>query len=181
VAHVCPWWGGYLIDNRLRRLIHDPGRILAPYVAEGMTVMDFGCGMGLFALEMARMVGPHGLVVAVDVQPRMLDEVKVRARRQGLAERVQTRCSGAESLGFHVHVDFCLAFYSLHEVRGQRRMLEDLYLCLRPCGRLLWVEPVGHVPAKTFARMIESAEEVGFRATERPSVRWSHAVVLACR
>jgi len=54
--HTCPWWGGYLIDNRLRRLLHNPERILAAYLQPGMTVMDFGCGMGFFSIAMAGMV-----------------------------------------------------------------------------------------------------------------------------
>ncbi len=36
--HVCPGWGGYFIDNRFRRLLHKPEKILAPYVQQGMTV-----------------------------------------------------------------------------------------------------------------------------------------------
>ena len=38
--HVCPWWGGYFIDNPLRRLLHNPKKILGPYVKPGMTVME---------------------------------------------------------------------------------------------------------------------------------------------
>ena len=37
--HVCPWWGGFFIDNSLRRLIHNPTKLLGPYVKPGMTVM----------------------------------------------------------------------------------------------------------------------------------------------
>ena len=44
--HVCPWWGGYFIDNPLRRLLHNPKKILGPYVKPGMTVMDFGWEAG---------------------------------------------------------------------------------------------------------------------------------------
>ena len=36
--HVCPWWGGYFIDNRLRRWLHNPEQILAPCVSLDMTV-----------------------------------------------------------------------------------------------------------------------------------------------
>jgi 2-polyprenyl-3-methyl-5-hydroxy-6-metoxy-1,4-benzoquinol methylase len=59
-SHVCPWWGGYFIDNRLRRWIHNPTDILAPCVRPEMTVMDFGCGMGMFSIAMAQLVGSKG-------------------------------------------------------------------------------------------------------------------------
>jgi tRNA A58 N-methylase Trm61 len=46
--------------------------ILEPCGQQGMTVLEPGPGMGFFTTELARMVGPQGRVVAIDVQPRML-------------------------------------------------------------------------------------------------------------
>ncbi len=57
---VCPWWLGYLLASRLRRLWEDPRTILAPYVREDMTVLEPGPGMGFFTLELARLVGSSG-------------------------------------------------------------------------------------------------------------------------
>ena len=57
MPHACPWWGGYFIDNRLRRLFHKAEKIVGPYLGPGMTVMDVGCGMGFFSIAMAEMVG----------------------------------------------------------------------------------------------------------------------------
>jgi len=54
MPHVCPWWGGFFIDNPLRRLLHSPEEIVGPYVRPEMTVMDVGCGMGLFSIAMTK-------------------------------------------------------------------------------------------------------------------------------
>ena len=70
-GRICPWWLGYALASPLRRLMHDPRAILSPLVVEGMTVVEPGPGMGFFTLELARLVGPRGRVVAIDVQPRM--------------------------------------------------------------------------------------------------------------
>ena len=64
---VCPWWLCYSFDNPLRHLIHDPERLLEPYVKTGMTAVDIGCGMGYFTLGLAKLVGPGGTVIAVDL------------------------------------------------------------------------------------------------------------------
>jgi 2-polyprenyl-3-methyl-5-hydroxy-6-metoxy-1,4-benzoquinol methylase len=60
IRYGVAWWGGYFIDNRLRRLLHDPERLLGPYVTPGMTVLDVGCGMGWFSIPMAKLVGTQG-------------------------------------------------------------------------------------------------------------------------
>ena len=123
-SHVCPWWGGYFIDNRLRRWIHDPARILTPYVKPGMTALDFGCGMGMFAIAMAKLVGNEGRVIAVDLQPRMLDVVQNRARKADVGDRIRVHRCEANSIGLAEPVDFVLAFYSAHEVPDQRRHVD---------------------------------------------------------
>jgi len=48
-----------------------------------MTVLEPGPGMGFFPLEALQMVGSNGRVVAVDVQPKMLEVLRRRARRAG--------------------------------------------------------------------------------------------------
>ena len=176
--HVCPWWGGYFIDNPLRRLLHNPEKILEPYVKPGTTVMDFGCGMGLFSIAMAKMVGHEGKVIAVDLQQKMLDVLVKRAKKSGVAERITTHRCETGSIGLTEPVDFALAFYSAHEVPNLRRLLDEIHGCLRPTGKLLVVEPKGHVGPKDFEAMLSLAEDIGFRVQERPHVRLSRAAVL---
>ena len=55
---VCPWWKGYLLASPIRRWWQKPEELLAPYLREGMTVLEPGPGMGFFTLPMSRMVGP---------------------------------------------------------------------------------------------------------------------------
>jgi ubiquinone/menaquinone biosynthesis C-methylase UbiE len=180
--HVCPWWGGYFIDNRLRRLIHKPEEILAPYVQTGQTTLDFGCGMGMFAIVMARLVGPDGCVIAVDLQQKMLDVLHKRAAAAGVAARIRTHRCAANSLDLDTRldtqVDFALAFYSAHEVPDPQRLLHDLRASLRQGGKLLVVEPVGHVTATDFQTFLARADEVGFAQCAAPPIRWSHTAVL---
>ncbi len=57
MAHTCPWWFGYLLLNPIRRVAQRPSRILEPFVREGMLVVEPGCGMGFFTLDLIRIVG----------------------------------------------------------------------------------------------------------------------------
>jgi ubiquinone/menaquinone biosynthesis C-methylase UbiE len=89
---VCPWWAGYLLASPIRRwFMQSPEEMLSPFVREGMTVLEPGPGMGFFTLPLAQMVGPSGRVVAVDIQPKMLSELRRRAEKVGLAGRIDTR------------------------------------------------------------------------------------------
>ncbi|MCR9119886.1 MAG: methyltransferase domain-containing protein [bacterium] len=45
----------------------------------GMTACDLGCGNGYYTLKMAEVVGKEGKVLAVDIQPKMLQFLRARA------------------------------------------------------------------------------------------------------
>ena len=176
--HVCPWWAGYFIDNRLRRLIHDPTGIVGPYVRPGMAALDVGCGMGFFSLALAALVGPTGCVIAADLQPEMLHVLQRRAARAGLADRIRPHCCSPDRLGVTTPCDFALAFAMLHEVPDAARLLAEIHACLKPAGRLLIAEPRLHVSASAFAHELALAASAGLVLREEPHVRWCRAAVL---
>lgn len=179
---VCPWWIGYLLASPLRRLSDNPVRILSPYVREGMTVLEPGPGMGFFTLELARMVGPAGRVVAVDIQRRMLDGLKRRAARAGLLGRLDVRLARHDSLGLgdlEGAVDFVLAFAMVHEMRSDGAFFQEAAQAMKPGARLLLAEPAGHVKLTRFEAELSSAAEAGLSLADRPAIRRSLAAVLA--
>lgn len=61
---------------------------LADFVEEGDTFLDVGANHGAFALVASRLVGPSGLVVAVEPQPRLAEAVQrsLEATAQGFFE-----------------------------------------------------------------------------------------------
>jgi ubiquinone/menaquinone biosynthesis C-methylase UbiE len=176
--HVCPWWLCYSFDNPLRRIFHDPQRLLAPYLKPGMTAVDIGCGMGYFTLGMARLAGPGGKVIAVDLQERMLAAMESRARRAGLAGRIVLHRCRPDALGVGEPADFALAFWMAHEVPDKPRFFREIIALLRPAGRLLLVEPKYHVTKKSLERTIAACREAGFSVLETPAVSLSRAVLM---
>ena len=177
---VCPWWLGYLLASPLRRLIDNPAGLLAPYVKEGMTVLEPGPGMGFFTLELARLVGPAGQVIAVDIQPRMLEGLKRRAARAGLAGRIQTRLAQPGSLGISdvFGAGFALAFAVVHEMPDAGRFFAEVAAVLKPGGSVLLAEPNWHVKPPVFEDEQRYAAEAGLTVVGRPPVRRSHSALL---
>jgi len=182
MAHrVCPWWLGYVLVSPLRHLFYDPSKILAPYVREGMTVLEPGPGMGFFTLELARRVGSSGRVVAMDIQPRMIAGLKRRIARAGLLERVEIRLAQPDSMGIPdlaSKVDFTLAFAVVHEMPSAGRFFADVSAASKPGALLLFAEPRGHVSDALLADELEWARKAGFVEANRPSIPRSYVVLL---
>jgi ubiquinone/menaquinone biosynthesis C-methylase UbiE len=178
MAHVCSHKHVWTFDNFLRPLIHNPAKIFSPYVEAGMRVMDVGCGAGFASLGLARLVGDHGRVVAVDVQPEMLAKVTRRAARSGLQHRIEVHQSSETELGVEGRFDFVNAFYMVHEVPETGAFLRQIYACLAPGGHFLVVEPKFHVSQRAFEQMLQLPLDIGFKEYCRPSLLASRAVVL---
>lgn len=178
---VCPWWLGYFLASPLRRLFSGPPRaVVAPYVRPGMTVLEPGPGMGFFTLELARLVGSGGRVLAVDVQPKMLAGLRRRAGKAGLLERIELRLAEPASLRVEDlagQVDFTLAFAVVHEM-PKGFFFPQAAAASKRGGRLLLAEPRGHVSDERFAKELEAAKAAGFSVDERPAIRGSHAALL---
>jgi ubiquinone/menaquinone biosynthesis C-methylase UbiE len=178
MAHVCPWWYAYFFDNWFRRILYKPERLFGRYVREGMTVLDIGCGMGYNAIALARMVGERGRVIATDVQEKMLDVLRRRAERAGVARRIETRQSRPDSMGIDTEVDFAVAFWVVHEVPDAARLMEEVRSCLAPDAKFVVVEPQGYVSAESFREMLDVAEKAGLRVWDEPRIPFSRSAVL---
>jgi len=168
---VCPHWAGYLLINPLRKLFENPKKILGPFVQEGMIVLEPGCGMGYFTLPLARMVGPKGRIVAVDIQSKMLSALRSRAQRAGLLDRIELRHIRDDGLGvkdISGKVDFAVAFHVVHEVPNQVSFFTEVWQALKQGSKLLVVEPKGHVSQDQFAESVTAAEKVGFISEALP-------------
>jgi SAM-dependent methyltransferase len=161
--------------------MQDPLKVLSPYVREGMTVLEPGPGMGFFSLALARLVGPSGRVVAVDIQPRMLSSLKRRAARAGLLDRIDTRLAGPNSLGIADlagAVDFTLVFALVHELPAVEPFFAEVAPATKLGAGLLFAEPAGHVKSADFEAEMGAAIHAGFELVERPAIRRSHAALL---
>ncbi len=176
--HVCPWWLCFTFDNFLRPLFHDPVKILKGYIREGDTLLDVGPGMGYFTIPMARMVGETGKVIAADVQQKMLAFLVSRAKKAGLAQRIEPHLVSQASLGIHEQIDFALAFWMVHEVPDRDRFLEELKSLLKVGGLFLMVEPAMHVSRTMYQETERRAQAAGLALKERPKISMSRSTLF---
>jgi ubiquinone/menaquinone biosynthesis C-methylase UbiE len=179
---VCPWWIGYLLASPIRKFFQDPVQILSPYVRAAMSVLEPGPGMGFFTLEIARLVGPSGRVVAVDSQPQMIEGLKRRASKAGLLDRIDARVARAESMALddlEGTIDFIFAFAVVHEMPSAEHFFDEAARVMKSDSSLLLAEPAGHVGESEFAQLLAAASECGLQVIDRPSVSRCMAAVLS--
>ncbi|MGD9138510.1 MAG: class I SAM-dependent methyltransferase [Desulfobacterales bacterium] len=177
-THVCPASHAGFLSTSLRRLIHNPEKILAGLVEPGQIVADIGCGPGFFTLPLARLVGEKGTVIAADLQAEMLDRLRARAARRDIINTIQYHLCEPERIGITEKLDFILAFYMVHEVPSPDAFFQETRTMLNPGGRMLYVEPKFHISRDKFQTMVERAEASGWHCHGSPKIFLSRAVIL---
>jgi ubiquinone/menaquinone biosynthesis C-methylase UbiE len=179
-SRVCPVELANSLDNRLRRWLQNPQKILAPYVQKGMTVLDIGCGPGFFSVEIAKMVGLDGRVISADLQSGMLEKLHKKINGTELESRITLVKCDRNSISVSHKVDFILAFFMVHEVPDKEPFFLELKSILNEGGRFLLIEPkLFHVSEKEFRATTALAERVGFKIHEGPRLPFSWSAVLA--
>jgi len=179
--YVCPAEYAGSLDNPFRKLVHNPRKILEPYIIKGMTVIDFGCGPGYFTTGLANLVGDGGKVIAVDLQQAMLDKVTRKIRGTDLEKRITLYNCQENKIGITEKADFILAFWMVHEVPDQQSMFGKFKSLLNPGGKILIIEPKFHVTEESFRETIKRAESEDFEIVERPKVWFSRTALISVK
>jgi len=164
---------------KIRKIFHNPGKILRPYIKEGMSVLDTGCGPGYFTIEMARMVGNSGHLVAADLQEGMLTIVKKKVNKINLENIIELHQCQKNKIGLTIKFDFILVFWMLHETPDITLFLKELFSLLKPEGKILIAEPKFHVTKNEFNEAKMEMSKTGFKLINEPPIFFSHTVVLS--
>ena len=124
----------------------------------GDVIADIGCGTGYFSRRLAKKVGPRGSVLAVDIQPEMLElltrqmaEAKTTNVKPVLGTMTDPRLPPAA-------IDLALMVDVYHEFDHPREMMDAICRSLKPGGRVVFVEFRGEdpaVPIKPLHKMTE--------------------------
>ena len=159
-------------------------------VKPGQTICDMGCGNGFYTLELARRVGPSGVVYAVDIQPEMLRMLAELAGREGLTNIRPVLGTAIDPRLPVAAIDLCLCVDVYHEFSHPDAMLARVRESLTEAGRLALVEFRGEdpaVPIKPLHKMTKEQirrelEPAGFRVVgEFDRLPWQHLVFLGAQ
>jgi len=182
--HGIPWL------NRPERLQEEnPEEMLEQLKVEpNMTVCDMGCGDGYYTVELARRVGAEGKVLAVDIQPEMLQELSRRCERLGIKNVDMVLGLPHDPKLPDGKVDLILMVDVYHEFSNPVEMLDAMRRSLKPGGRIALVEFRGEdptVPIKpehkmTKKQILKEYKANGFKlVSQYDKLPWQHLMFLS--
>lgn len=171
--HPLPRQFAPLLEHPLRlEYLSPPDLLDRAGVGEAMTVLDLGCGTGLFTRAAAHMVGAAGRIHAVDVQAALLAETKARVEFEAVLDRVSLHHAGAYELPLPDNaIDVALLIATLGEIPDKPAALDELRRVLKPGARLLVADELLNPAFMRAGAVRRCAEEAGFQ-----TLHTSHAV-----
>jgi len=104
----------------------------------GQTILDFGCGPGIFTIPAAEIAGENGVVIAIDVRPQPLERVREKAMNAGL-KNIRTVLVESPDLSTGLpneSTDVILVFDMLHSVTDRQGLFLELHRVLKTDGFL---------------------------------------------
>lgn len=175
---ICPPEQAKWLINPLRKLVHNPKKMLKPYFKEGMTILDIGCGPGYFSIGFAKLFKKEGNVIAADIQSQMLVMLKDKIKNKKYGKFINIHQTTENELNINTKVDFIFSFFMIHEVKQKDVLFKQMYNVLKDNGKLYIAEPKFHVFKENFNEMIENLKKLGFEPINYPKVFFSRTVVL---
>ena len=174
---VCPIKVAGLLDSKFRRLFHNPNKLLKPYINKNMTVLDFGCGPGVFSIEIANLMEGTGKVISVDMQEGMLEIIRKKIAGKPIEKTIVLHKCTQNSVNLKEPVDFILMFYVVHEVPAKENLFNEVLPLINKNGLIMIVEP-GLVSAKEFNETINYIKGKNFTEHEKLKAPLSKGIVL---
>ncbi|MES2920730.1 MAG: methyltransferase domain-containing protein [Verrucomicrobiota bacterium] len=155
-------------------------------LAPDAVIADIGAGSGYYSFRISPKV-PQGRVMAVDIQPEMLEFLKKRAGELKITN-VIPHLGAIDDLKLPAaSLDAALLVDAYHEFSHPAEMLASLVKALKPGGRVFLLEFRGEdpqVPIKALHKMTEAQAKLEFESaglrfiSNRRELPWQHFMVF---
>ena len=104
-------------------------------IESGFSVLDFGCGPGGYIMPLLELVGPSGKILALDIHPLAIQEVKKIGMRENI-KNIETIESDCDTGLPDNAVDTALLYDVFHDLTRPDDILQELHRILKPGGTL---------------------------------------------
>ena len=174
-----PQFMANMIDNPLRRKIQPPEEMpLRHNIEPGMTILEVGPGNGRYTIETARRVGQTGKVIAIDIEPKMIERVTRRARVEG-ATNLEAKTANVYDLPFEDGMfDAIYMITVISEIPEPERAIREFYRVLSPTGLLAFSELLTDPDYPLAGTLVRMAGTANFRLKKKQGNFFSYTLIF---
>lgn len=188
ISGVMGWQGAAWLERDKREREERTDLLLEALALQpGMIVADIGAGTGYLSRRMAPLVVPGGKIIALDLQPEMVNMLQAAVNRSGL-KQIEVKQSSVDNIKLPKNsIDMAIMVDVYHELAYPYEVMVSILQALKPRGRLVFVEYKAEdmrVPIKPLHKMSEAQikREAGIFPLdwERTvsTLPWQHVVVF---
>ena len=188
IAKVMSYHGASWLERPERVQEERPDLVLVALdLKPGMKVADIGAGSGYYSSRMAERVAPGGVVYAVDVQPEMLDILRLQMKQQRVTNVIPVLGTETDPKLPPGALDLAIMVDVYHELEYPYEILAAIVKALKAGGRIVFVEFRGNdpnVPIKALHTMTEAQvrKEAAAQSLEwvttKSDLPWQHVIVF---
>ena len=191
ISGVMGWQGASWLERDKREREERTDLLLdALALQPGMVVADIGAGTGYLSRRMAPLVMPSGKIIALDLQPEMVNFLQTGVKRSGFTQ-IEVRLSSVDDIKLPKNsIDMAIMVDVYHELAYPYEVMSSIMQALKPRGRIVFVEykaEDARIPIKPLHKMSEAQikREAGIFALEWErtvsTLPWQHVVVFRKR
>jgi len=148
IAHVMVPGGVPWLERSERETEERPQQVIdALDIEPGQTIADLGAGSGYYSFRIAPLLGERGMVLAIDVEPRMLKIVSERAHRDGVKNITTVLGTPSDPNLEPNSVDLLFMVDVYHELAFPFEVMTKVREALKPGGRVALIEYRAEDPA----------------------------------
>ena len=191
ISGVMGWQGASWLERDKREREERTDLLLEALALQpGMVIADIGAGTGYLSRRMAPLVMPGGKIIALDLQPEMVNFLQTGVKRSGLSQ-IEVRLSSVDDIKLPKNsIDMAIMVDVYHELAYPYEVMSSIMQALKPRGRIVFVEykaEDARVPIKPLHKMSEAQikREAGIFSLEWErtvsTLPWQHVVVFRKR
>ncbi len=180
VHFPAPSFIGRFLDTSHRRRLQPPDRIIqASSIKKGMKALEIGCGSGAFTTFIARTIGNEGKVYALDIQPKMLEQIKNKLDKVENKDikNIELVLASAYELPFPDNfLDLVYMVSVFQEIPDKNKTLMEVKRVLKPGGILsiseFFIDPDYPLRSTT----IKQGKQAGFNKEVALGNFWNYTI-----